>query len=631
MSQTNISHGKVGFKWCDGCGNILLGRHCSRCGSEGRMFEVNAPGDIRPAMEDGQKLVKGLFESNFGSFEPFEGRMVFFNKITGDDRSDEIVIHGQVVGALRYDIQRNLYDLDLRQAGSIFLRDHAKRNILHFKGMSGHLKGKTGSSENIVEVVGEFDQGDPLILIKGSKVGPGTALVSSNEMNVAERAFKIKGLESSDPLPMSPMSDRNVFAECNRDHLKGLESTGVSDIRSFIKGKSMPITVSFSGGKDSLAAFGLARKAVKDPILLFIDTGLEFPDTLEYVRMFSRDNGLDLRVADAGDAFWENVESFGPPAKDFRWCCKVCKLGPITELIARDFPKGVITIEGNRMLESYSRSTIGFVSKNPFVPNQTNLNPIRTWKSAEVWGYIWMSKLKYNPLYERDFERIGCYLCASCLSSEWRNVEFIHPDLYNDWEGHLRDVADRNGLSKEYHEVGLWRWRSLPPKMLKIAEGLSLKSKKDGSKDIIIKMVKGASKCTSGGFSAESVVFVPSGRDFSYVADSLRTIGDVRYSEDFDIVYLKTKNGTSKVFGGGQISVVAGSESDARTLMERSIKAYIRAEMCSECGICSKGCNRRAITIKGGLRVDPSRCNGCGRCERSCMVIHYCDKMVKNL
>ena len=127
-------------------------------------------------------------------------------------------------------------------------------------------------------------------------------------------------------------------------------------------------------------------------------------------------------MADAGNAFWEQVDAFGPPAKDFRWCCKVCKLAPLTEAIERNFPQGTVTIEGNRALESFARSEIGFVESNPFVPNQTILNPIRGWIAAEVWGYIWWKGLDYNPLYEEDFERIGCYLCPACLASEWRST-----------------------------------------------------------------------------------------------------------------------------------------------------------------------------------------------------------------
>lgn len=76
------------------------------------------------------------------------------------------------------------------------------------------------------------------------------------------------------------------------------------------------------------------------------------------------------------------------------------------------------------------------------------------------------------------------------------------------------------------------------------------------------------------------------------------------------------------------MSVTAPDAKNAKAVFGRAVKALIRAELCTECGICAKGCPRRAIRISGGMRVDPSKCSSCGKCERSCMVIHYYDKLM---
>ena len=623
----NAAHGKERCLWCDTCGTLILGKKCSR-GHAVREFEINSPGDIRPAMGEGYDHILSLFRRFFGTSEPLEGKMIFLNKVPGEDRTDEIVAHGQVIGVLRFSILWNDYQLDLKQAGAELFADCASNAIVTFSGMSGHLKGKTIPGEKITDIKGAFDVGDPVILRKGEKIGAGVALTDSTHLKEADRAVKIKDLDNPSGLTVSPDSGRDVFVSSNEDHLKGIESNAASDIKSFIRDKKLPVTASFSGGKDSLAALGVAMKVVKDIDLLFIDTGLEFPETLEYVRTFAEERKMHLRIAEANDAFRENVDTFGPPAKDFRWCCKVCKLGPITDLISSQYPKGTITIEGNRMLESFARSKIGFVSKNPFVPNQTNLNPVRTWSAAEVWGFIWMRKLRYNPLYERDFERIGCYLCASCLASEWKNTQRIHPDLNDDWMDFLYAYAEERGLPKEYAEMGFWRWKVLPPKMVKLAEDMDLKVKPTKVKGPSMKMLKGASSCAAGGYSVEAIVSVPRSRDFSSIEDALRTVGDVRYSSEFEIALLKTKDGTAKLFGGGQVSVTSKSLDGAKVLFERSVKALLRAQMCTSCGICAKKCQRHAITIKDGLHVDPERCTSCGKCESSCMVAHYYDKIV---
>ena len=66
MAQ-NIAHGKETCRWCDSCGTLLLGESCSVCGSAGREFRINSPGDIRPCMGDSVDLVLRLFREAFGT------------------------------------------------------------------------------------------------------------------------------------------------------------------------------------------------------------------------------------------------------------------------------------------------------------------------------------------------------------------------------------------------------------------------------------------------------------------------------------------------------------------------------------------------------------------------------------
>lgn len=627
MARVNAAHGKTAFGWCDSCGTLVLGHACG-CGAPVREFEVNSPGDIRPCIGDGMDTVLSLFEREFGTSAPLKGKSVFLNKVPGEDRADEIIAHGAVLALMRFDLVSKDFEMDIRQPGAELFADAAVKNVVAFSGVSGHLKGKGIPGGNVTDVIGEFGAGAPLILRKGNKVGAGAALVSSADMKTAERAAKIRSIGSPSGLPLSPGSGRKEFVEANRQHIFDLESVAINEIRSFVKKRSLPVTVSFSGGKDSLAAYGIASRAIKSPELIFVDTGIEFPETVAYVEGFAKNRGLALHKAEAGDAFFRNVGAFGPPAKDFRWCCKVCKLGPITEMIGREFPRGTVTVEGNRALESFSRSETEFVSKNPFVPNQVTLNPVRRWNAAEIWGYIWLRKLEYNPLYERDFERIGCYLCASCLGSEWENVERIHKGLYDEWNGRLRDYAAAKGLPQEYADMGFWRWRVLPPKMVRLAGDMDLRTGPERSEGPSMKMLKGASSCAAGGFSVEAVANIPRSRDFSSVVETLRTVGEVRYSEEFEIAMVASPMGTAKLFGGGQISVVSDTLKGAEKLFERAAKALLRAQMCTSCGICAEKCPRRAIRIDGGLKVDSRKCDSCGICEKSCMVVHYFDKMM---
>jgi phosphoadenosine phosphosulfate reductase len=570
-----------------------------------------------------------VFQRYFGVSDFLRNRTIFLNKVAGEDRTDEIVHQGAVIGTLRYDLRSCSFQLDLRLEGALMLHPIAKKGIVAVGHDTGHLKGKSLPGSAIKEIKGEFEAGDPLIVLAGSLVCSAVAKVSSKEAPKAEKAVGVRDVGKGTIEISKKKSSWTGFVNANESYLRALESRAISDIKSFVGNNKLPVTLSFSGGKDSLACYGLAVRAITNGFaLIFVNTGLEFPETVRFVEDFAKKNRQRLLVADAGNAFWEQVDAFGPPAKDFRWCCKVCKLAPLTELIERNFPQGTLTIEGNRTYESFARSNISFVERNPFVPNQVILNPIRDWKAVEVWGYIWWRNLDYNPLYEQDFERIGCYLCPSCLESEWKNTSRLHPKLHADWDRHLKDWSKRSGSTEEYVKYGFWRWKVYPKKMRQIAQEVNLRLPEVRSDRMDLKWVKGVSPCLTGGYSAEGVLSVPRRRDFSMVVEALKTVGQVKYSKEFEIALVKTKDSTLKVFGGGQIVATGPSPEKAQRIFEAGAKALLRAQLCTQCGICVRNCKTRAITIDRGLIVNEERCTRCGKCAEACVVAHYYDKLV---
>jgi phosphoadenosine phosphosulfate reductase len=624
----HFEHGKVSLRWCDSCGTLIMGQHCDVCSSAGRYFEVSKPGDVRPCMGESTNVLIDLFDKHFGTSDFLRNRTVFLNKVAGEDRTDEIIFQGMVIGVLRYDLRSCGFQLDLRLEGALLLHPLAKKGVVVMGHDTGHLKGKSLPGSAIKELRGEFGAGDPLIVIAGSLICSGVAKVSSKEALTAVKAVGVRDVGKGTVEVMKRRSSWTGFVNVNEKYLRALEARAVSDIKSYVGNNKLPITLSFSGGKDSLACYGLATRAVDKFTIVFVNTGLEFPETVKYVQEFARKNRERLLVADAGDAFWEQVDSFGPPAKDFRWCCKVCKLAPLTDLIERNFPQGTLTIEGNRAYESFARSTITFVERNPFVPNQVILNPIRDWRAVDVWGYIWWRNMDYNPLYEKDYERIGCYLCPSCLESEWRNTSRIHPDLHGNWDRHLKEWSGKSGGSEEYVKYGLWRWKVYPKKMRQLADEVHLKLPEVRSDRLDLKWVKGVSPCLTGGYSAEGVLSVPRKRDFSRVVEALKTIGQVKYSKEYEIALVKTKDSTLKVFGGGQMVATGPTPEKAHAIFEAGGKALLRAQLCTECGICVRNCKVKAITLDHGFVVDEERCNRCGRCTQACVVAHYYDKLV---
>ena len=85
----------------------------------------------------------------------------------------------------------------------------------------------------------------------------------------------------------------------NLTHLAELESEAIFIIREVASQFEKPVML-FSGGKDSIIMFHLARKAFfpgKIPFpLMHIDTGHNFPETIEYRDDLIRKTGENLIV-----------------------------------------------------------------------------------------------------------------------------------------------------------------------------------------------------------------------------------------------------------------------------------------------------------------------------------------------
>ncbi len=197
----------------------------------------------------------------------------------------------------------------------------------------------------------------------------------------------------------------------NQAHLLSLEKKAIKELKDYLSRTRLPVNISFSGGKDSLAAAILALKVKPRAEMLFINTQLEFPETLQYVREFCRTHKLRLHEIVGKSSFFEQVQSFGPPAKDFRWCCKTNKLGPMTSFIQAHYPRGCVTIEGRRIYESFNRAKIGFVERNPYVPNQTTLLPPSgtggRWRSCSTSATTGLSPIRFM-IWTSSASAAGC-------------------------------------------------------------------------------------------------------------------------------------------------------------------------------------------------------------------------------
>jgi cysteine desulfurase/selenocysteine lyase len=427
--------------WCDECNVPLVAKSCA-CGREGRRIDLLQPYELRPALSADRALIGRLVEEQFGPV-PL-AQVLLLNKTGGTDRADLVIMHGERFGWLTFDPVKRKFVLDITPEALPFIIRHATKGIVDLDSCTDIRKEQGRIGGKRLPLTKPVPDGTVIVKYK-ARYGTGV---------VREGAIKVKELVAVEPRTR-PDPGWDVVIAKNRYHLKNLERNAIRAIKHHMSDRPTS-NVSFSGGKDSTAVLHLARKAGVTKAF-FIDTGLEFPETIAFVKS----QGVEI-VGGAGD-FWQAVEKAGPPGKDNRWCCKFQKLRPLKLYLAQVGP--CVTIQGNRWYESWNRASLDETSQNPDNPLQLNISPIRNWRALEVFLYLWWQNAEMNPLYEQGIERIGCYLCPAMLESEYEQIRTSHPEYAKRWDAFVERWAEKKGMPEAYCRWGLWRWKALPKKM----------------------------------------------------------------------------------------------------------------------------------------------------------------------
>ena len=221
------------------------------------------------------------------------------------------------------------------------------------------------------------------------------------------------------------------------NHLQELESESIYVIREVAAQFENPVML-FSGGKDSIVMFHLARKAfwpAKVPFpLMHIDTGHNFQETLDFRDNLAKKTGIRLIIRYVSDSIKQ-----GKVQEETGYNASRNKAQTVTLLDAIEELKFDCALGGGRRDEEKARAKERFFShrdefgqwdpknQRPELWNLFNgrknmgehfrVFPISNWTEMDVWQYILMENIEIPSLYfahDREvFERDGTYLAKS--------------------------------------------------------------------------------------------------------------------------------------------------------------------------------------------------------------------------
>ncbi len=450
--------------WCDSCHTPALARVCSCCGSRSREVTVTPPGDARPAFPADIALVNRVYSEHFGGPLIPPGHLALLNKVPDPDRMEEIILGGGVAGSIKYLPDESRWESIPRPQASVFLSPRRKYVVVD-NGAVPSIQGEGASvlAPGLVEIEPSVTRGDEVFVLDEQRnvVAVGRAKVDAGDAELMERGPVVRTRRNFPSVCTKGEATWDDAVRSCEGVLEEQEAEAISFIRDVAARNPLPVNVSYSGGKDSLATLLLVRKALGLVPILFADTGLEFPETCRNVDEVSRTFDSPVVRASGKEAFWKAFEIRGPPAVDFRWCCRAAKLGPVEDAIREKWGE-CLSFIGQRKYESFRRMASKRVWRNPHLKRQLSAAPIHHWTALQVWLYLFREKAPYNPLYEEGLDRIGCFMCPSSDVAVLRQIEASHPALWQEWRTRLEDWQREKGLPDSWTGEARWRMKGVP-------------------------------------------------------------------------------------------------------------------------------------------------------------------------
>ena len=147
-----------------------------------------------------------------------------------------------------------------------------------------------------------------------------------------------------------------------------------------------------------------------------LDTGVLHHQTLALLERIESHYGLRVQVVQpAYAAVVQFVARHGTRAmyqsiELRKACCAVRKLEPLGRLLAGKSA----WITGLRREQSGHRAAVPFSERE--ASGLLKLNPLADWSWGDVWHYIAVNDVPYNPLHDQFYPSIGCAPCTRAVA-----------------------------------------------------------------------------------------------------------------------------------------------------------------------------------------------------------------------
>ena len=176
------------------------------------------------------------------------------------------------------------------------------------------------------------------------------------------------------------------------------------------------VTQASSLGAEDMVLSHLINDLQLDAAIFVLETGMLHRETLQLLDQLKATSHVPVNIyRPLVEAVVQFVTREGPEAmyKSItlrKACCGIRKMEPLERALVGK--KAWIT--GLRREQSGARSDVPLRDLSD--PRRVKLNPLADWTWGDVWHYISLNQVAYNPLHDQFFPSIGCAPCTRAIS-----------------------------------------------------------------------------------------------------------------------------------------------------------------------------------------------------------------------
>lgn len=217
-----------------------------------------------------------------------------------------------------------------------------------------------------------------------------------------------------------------------------------------------------SFGAESVVLLHMLSQIDASTPVIFIDTMMLFPQTLEYQRELAETLGLtDIRhiQPDREAVFLRDSENL-MHLSNTNACCALRKTEPLERALL-DFDSW---ISGRKRFQGGSRAALEYFENED--DQRIKINPLAHWSREDVANYIEEHDLPKHPLVAKGFKSVGCAPCTTAVADgederagRWRGEEKTECGIHFDASGAVQVPSKNTNVIVSDEGFGTEDWK----------------------------------------------------------------------------------------------------------------------------------------------------------------------------